>query len=58
MNVLLVVGESLRYDALSKFGAERRTTPNLDAFLSEFSDRSTVFPRFYSNAARTAASYP
>jgi hypothetical protein len=58
VNVLLVVGESLRYDALSRFGGVRRTTPHLDDFLSEFSSRITVFPRFYSNAARTIASYP
>jgi len=49
VNVLLVVIDTLRADALGCYGAARPTSPNLDAL----ADRSIVFERSFSTAPWT-----
>jgi len=55
MNIVLVMGESFTYRRMSLFGAERETTPMLDALRS---DENFVYKKGYSTAITTLASLP
>lgn len=53
-SILLIVGESLRFDHMSAFSNyPRKTTPKLDAFLNEHPDETFLFERHLPNAAAT-----
>jgi arylsulfatase A-like enzyme len=52
-NILIVTCDTLRADRLHLYGAERETSPNLDALAKE----SVVFDNFFSNASFTPPSH-
>ncbi len=53
-NVVHIVVDTLRYDHMSLFGYERKTTPNIDAWSKD----AIIFDRVYAQAPNTPRSFP
>lgn len=58
LNVLLILGESLRPQSMGLYGYHRATTPGLDAFSARHPERCLAFRRAYTNATSTLISVP
>lgn len=57
-NGVLIINESLRKSSLSAFGYSRKTTPHLDALLSEFNEQAFCFEHAFSNTIMTYFALP
>lgn len=57
-NILIIINESLRWQNMSLYGYDRKTTPFLDSLKKHNNDELFVFKRPWSNASTTVLSVP